>query len=352
MENELLIGLGAVVLLLLIYVAVRLSLPKNDAGNDEKMLELKVQLERLTVDNRALQAENTKALNDRLDALTQNMGQNLTKSAATTAKSFGEIQERLKVIDEAQTKMEKLGGDIVGLQDILSNKQERGYFGETQMEDLVRNTLPPNAYTFQATLSNGKRPDCLIKLPDPHGDIVLDCKFPLEGYKTLLAADDSEKATHRKAFAVDVVKHIQAIAEKYLIPGETSDQAMMFIPSEAVYAELHANFPDVVEKSHKARVWIVSPTTLMATLHTARAVMKDAAMQEQAGFIQAEVGKMLEDVVRLDDRVSKLSTHFTQAEKDIDLIQKSTHKITQKATKITEVEMDDTTPRIAAPDED
>jgi len=352
MENELLIGLGAVVLLLLIYVAVRLSLPKNDAGNDEKMLELKVQLERLTLDNRALQAENTKALHERLDTLTDKMGKNLTASATTTAKSFGEIQERLKVIDEAQTKMEKLGGDIIGLQDILSNKQERGKFGETQMNDLIRNTLPPNAYDLQATLSNGKRPDCLIKLPDPHGDIVIDSKFPLESYRALINASDVDKAGCRKAFSTDIMKHVKAISEKYLIPGETSDQAMMFLPSEAVYAELHANFPDIVEKSHKARVWIVSPTTLMATLHTARAVLKDAAIQEQAGFIQAEVGKMLEDVVRLDERVTKLATHFDLAERDIGDIQISTGKITKKATKITEIEMDEPATAIAGPDED
>jgi len=315
--------------------------PKTDPKNAEKMLELSIKLEQLQENNRAAQSELIKAVNDRLDALSHNMGQNLTKSAETTAKSFGEIQERLKVIDHAQENIKKLGGDIVGLQEILSNKQDRGYFGETQMEDLVRNTMPPNSFTFQATLSNGKRPDCLIKLPSPHGDIVIDCKFPLEGYKAMIKASAEEKAAYQKAFAVDVMKHINAIAAKYMIPGETSDQAMMFIPSEAVYAELHAHFSDVVDKSHKARVWLVSPTTLMATLHTARAVLKDAAMQEHAGLIQAEVGKMLEDIVRLDDRVGNLSKHFDQAERDITLIRTTTTKITQKATRIKEIEMDE-----------
>ena len=312
--------------------------------------ELAGRLAQLSEDSRKSQAELAKALSDRLDTMSHRMGDNLKNSAESAAKSFGEIKTRLKVIDEAQDNIKKLGGDIVGLQDILSNKQERGYFGETQMEDLVRNTLPPNAYEFQATLSNGKRPDCLIKLPDPHKDIVLDCKFPLEGYKAFISVEDSERAAYRKAFAVDVLKHVQAISEKYMIPGETSDQAMMFLPSEAVYAELHANFPDIIEKSHKARVWIVSPTTLMATLHTARAVLKDAAMQEQAGLIQAEVGKMLEDVLRLDERVGKLANHFDQAERDIKLIQTSTSKVTKRATAITEVEMDSSPTAIEGPE--
>ena len=314
-----------------------------DSGTEQlkaSQAELAGRLAQLSEDSRKSQAELAKVISERMDKMSHRMGDNLKNSAESTAKSFGEIQTRLKVIDEAQDNIKKLGGDIVGLQDILSDKQERGYFGETQMEDLVRNTLPPNAYKFQATLSNNTRPDCLIKLPKPHGDIVLDCKFPLEGYKAFLAAKDSDKAALRKSFAIDVLKHVHAISEKYMIPGETSDQAMMFLPSEAVYAELHANFPDIIEKSHKARVWIVSPTTLMATLHTARAVLKDAKMQEQAGLIQAEVGKMLKDVLRLDDRVGKLAKHFDQAERDIKDIQTSTSKITKKATQIKDVEMD------------
>ncbi len=314
--------------------------------------ELAGRLAQLSEDSRKSQAELAKALSDRMDSMTHRMGDNLKNSAESAAKSFGEIKTRLMVIDEAQDNIKKLGGDIVGLQDILSNKQKRGYFGETQMKDLVSNTLPPNAYEFQATLSNGRRPDCLIKLPAPHGDIALDSKFPLESYHALVAATESERAACNKVFAVDIIKHVQAIADKYMIPGETSDQAMMFLPSEAVYAEMHANFPDIVEKSHKARVWIVSPTTLMATLHTARAVLKDAAMQEQAGLIQAEVGKMLEDVLRLDDRVGKLAIHFSQAEKDIALIQTSTAKISKKAKQITDVEMDKSPVELSGPEED
>ena len=358
MESWIIGVIGAVAGLVIALLAMKFSSSKgghNEIDSHSEQLkasqaELAGRLAQLSEDSRKSQAELTKALSDRMDAMTHRMGDNLKNSAESAAKSFGEIKTRLKVIDEAQDNIKKLGGDIVGLQDILSNKQERGYFGETQMEDLVRNTLPPNAYEFQATLSNGKRPDCLIKLPEPHLDIVLDCKFPLEGYKAFISAEDNERATYRKSFAVDVLKHVQAIAEKYIIPGETSDQAMMFLPSEAVYAELHANFPDIIEKSHKSRVWIVSPTTLMATLHTARAVLKDAAMQEQAGLIQAEVGKMLEDVLRLDDRVGKLAIHFEQAEKDIKLIQTSTGKVTKRATAITEVEMEASPAKIAGPE--
>ena len=355
MENWLIGVIGAVVGLILALLGRRFfGATSSESGQMEHLKasqsELSGRLQQMSEDNRKGQAEIAKALSDRLDAMTNRMGDSLKNNAVSTAKSFSEIQTRLKVIDEAQDNIKKLGGDIVGLQDILSDKQDRGYFGETQMEDLVRNTLPPNAYEFQATLSNGKRPDCLLKLPDPHRDIVLDCKFPLEGYKAFIGAEESEKAIMRKAFALSIVKHIKDIAERYMIPDETSDQAMMFLPSEAVYAELYANFPDVVEKSHKARVWIVSPTTLMATLHTARAVIKDAAMQEQAGLIQKEVGKMLEDVQRIDERVGNLANHFSQAEKDIAKIQTSTGKVTKRATTITELEMEASPAKIVGPE--
>ena len=358
MESWLIGIIGAVIGLIAALFAMKAFSRQDDNGaadlNVEQLkasqAELAGRLMQLSEDSRKSQAELTKAISDRMDAMTHRMGDSLKNSAENTAKSFGQIQTRLKVIDEAQGKIEKLGTDIVGLQDILSNKQERGKFGETQMNDLIRNTLPPNAYVLQATLSNGTHPDCLIKLPEPHGDIVLDSKFPLESYRALMKASDQEKPACRKAFSVDVMKHVKAIADKYMIPGETSDQAMMFLPSEAIYAELHANFPDVVDKSHKERVWIVSPTTLMATLHTTRAVIKDAAIQEQAGLIQAEVGKMLEDVVRLDDRVGKLAKHFDQAERDIKDIQTSTSKVTKRATAITEVEMESSPTAIEGPE--
>jgi len=229
---------------------------------------------------------------------------------------------------------------VVGLQDILSNKQARGAFGEIQLQDIVTSALPPSAYAFQQTLSNGKRADCLIRLPNPPGDIVIDAKFPLESYRALIGAgDEAARKTARRRFAADVDKHVADIAERYIVPGETAESALMFLPSEAVYAELHASFTEVIERSHRARVWIVSPTTLMATLNTVRAVLKDVRMREQAGLIQKEVMTMMQDLGRLDDRVGKLESHFSMAEKDLRAIRISSDKIKGRGERIGEIEM-------------
>ena len=209
----------------------------------------------------------TRLLNERLDLVTETVGQNLKKSATTTAESLGELKNRLKVIDKAQTSIKELSEQVVSLQDILSNKQARGAFGEIQLQDLVQSALPPSAYKFQAQLGNGRRADCLLTLPNPPGAIVIDAKFPLEGYRALQAAnDDQAMVVARRAFAASIEKHVKDIAERYIINGETAESALMFLPSDAVYAELHANFGHTVEKSYRAKVWIVSPTTLMATL--------------------------------------------------------------------------------------
>ncbi|MEK9645966.1 MAG: DNA recombination protein RmuC, partial [Alphaproteobacteria bacterium] len=246
----------------------------------------------------------------------------------------------LAVIDAAQKNITDLSAQVVQLQDILTNRQARGVFGEVQLQDLVQAALPPSAYDFQKTLSNGKRADCVLQLPNPPGAIAIDAKFPLESYHAMRnSADDTAAAQYRRAFSADVLKHVRDIADRYILPGETAESALMFLPSEAVYAELHASFPDVVEKSYRARVWIVSPTTLMATLNTVRAVLKDATMREQAGVIQKEVHQMLEDVGRLDKRVDNLQKHFELAEKDIREIRTSTDKITRKGEKIEEIEL-------------
>ncbi|MBT4890913.1 MAG: DNA recombination protein RmuC [Rhodospirillales bacterium] len=274
-------------------------------------------------------------LNQRLDSLQGRLGDSLAKQTEKTGESLKSLHERLAVIDAAQQNITDLSQQMVGLQDILSNKQARGAFGEIQLNDLVTNTLPPNAYEFQSTLSNGKRPDCLLLLPLPPGPIVIDAKFPLNSYEALRNAEnDVAKIQATRAFTADIKKHITDIADKYIIPGETAESALMFLPSEAVYAELHANFRNLVEESYKRRVWIVSPTTLMATLNTVRAVLKDARMKEQAGLIQDQVLKMMEDVSRLDGRVNNLRTHFTQAEKDIALIETSSKKINSHGEKI------------------
>jgi DNA recombination protein RmuC len=246
------------------------------------------------------------------------------------------------VIDQAQKNITELSGQMVGLQDILSNKQARGAFGEIQLNDLVSSILPPSAYEFQATMENGKRADCLIKLPNPPGSIVVDAKFPLESYHRLHNAEnDAEFKKAQSFFKADILKHVKDISEKYIINGVTAESALMFLPSEAVYAELHSNFLDVVEKSYRVKVWIVSPTTLMATLNTVRAVLKDARMREQAGVIQKHVTTLIDDVERLDERVEKLRTHFDRADKAIDTISTSSRKITSKITTIEKIQMEE-----------
>ena len=263
------------------------------------------------------------------------MKDSLHGSTVKTTQSLTQLQERLATIDRAQTNIEKLSGDVLSLQDILSNKQTRGAFGEIQLNDIVTKALAPDAYSFQATLSNGKRADCLIHLPNPPGPIVVDAKFPLEAYEAIRAAKtDEQMVLANRAMRTSVRVHIKAISEKYIIEGETADGALMFLPSEAVYAELHANFPDVVREGFDARVWIVSPTTCMATLNTMRAILKDARMQEQAGAIRKELGLLFKDVERLGSRVENLDRHFNQAGKDIEEIKISATKAGTRARRL------------------
>ena len=292
--------------------------------------------ERMQAQERAL----AKAMDDRLTEVTRRVGEGLTVSAEKTAATLHDLRERLAVIDAAQQNLTALSTQVVGLQDILSNKQARGAFGEVQMHDIVTAALPGEAYAFQATLSNGRRADCLLILPNPPGPIVIDAKFPLDGYQALRdCGDDPARKVAQRRFEADVLKHIKDIASKYIIPGETAESALMFLPSEAVYAELHANFRSVVEESYRSRVWIVSPTTLMATLNTVRAVLKDVQMRKQAGRIQKEVGTLLEDVGRLDERLKKLFTHIGQASADVALVQTSMGKITSRAERIEAVQL-------------
>ena len=292
--------------------------------------------ERLQVQERAL----SKTLEERLGDLSKRIGENLQQSSNKTGETMTKLQERLAVIDAAQKNITKLSSEVVGLQDILSNKQARGAFGEIQLQDLVKNALPPSAFKFQATLGNGKRADCLINLPNPPGSIAIDAKFPLESYRALVkATDEAARTNASRRLTADVSKHVNDIAERYIVPGETAESALMFLPSEAVYAELHANFAKVVEHSYAKRVWIVSPTTLMATLNTVRAILKDAQMQEQASVIQNEVMIMLNDVARLDQRVENLEKHFSHAEKDLRAIRISAEKVSKRGERITEIEL-------------
>lgn len=278
----------------------------------------------------------------RLAEVQRGMTDSLHGSAVRTTRSLTELQERLATIDKAQTNIEKLSGDVLSLQDILSNKQTRGAFGEIQLNDIVTKALPADAYKFQATLSNNKRADCLIHLPNPPGPIVIDSKFPLEAYEAIRGAQNPAQANEANRLMRAAVRlHIKAIAEKYIIEGETADGAIMFLPSEAVYAELHGNFADVVREGFAARVWIVSPTTCMATLNTMRAILKDARMREQAGAIRRELGALYKDVDRLGDRVGNLDRHFGQAAKDIEEIKISAAKAGNRARKLDNFDFED-----------
>jgi len=294
--------------------------------------------ERLKAEQRAL----TERLHEREATLNKTLAEGLQTTTKKTLESINKVEVRLAVIDKAQANIADLSGQVVNLQNILSNKQARGAFGEIQLNDLVRQVLPPSAYRFQAQLGNGKRADCLLELPNPPGAIAIDAKFPLESYHALHAArDEVAKKSAERAFRDAMQTHIKDISERYILAGETADAALMFLPSEAVYAELHANFPAVVEASYRARVFIVSPTTLWATLNTVRAILKDVRMKEQAGLIQKEVQTLLADVVRLDDRVGKLQRHFDQAGDDMRQIRISTDKVGKRAERIESVQLED-----------
>ena len=287
-------------------------------------------------DAQAAQQNNMlKLMEARLAAVQEQMTLNLTTNAKTTANSLGELQQRLVTIDKAQDTIQKLSGDVLSLQDILANKQTRGAFGEIQLQEIVSKALPSDAYAWQATLSNGKRADCLIHLPNPPGPIVIDSKFPLEAYEALRNATtklDTKDAV--KFMRTSVKAHIKAISEKYILEGTTADGAIMFLPSEAVYAELHSNFPELIREGFEARVWIVSPTTCMATLNTMRAILKDARMREQAGAIRTALRQLHRDVELVVDRVDKLNTHFNQARKDIEGISTAAERAGKRAHKL------------------
>lgn len=338
------LALGALVALLL--------LRRPSGAGREPTAELEARLRQLAESQAATQAQTAEslraqervlaeALDQRFGDFAKRIGDRLQESSQAQGATLGELRERLAVIDKAQQNITELSTQVVGLQDILSNKQARGAFGEVQLYDLVTSILPPSAYSFQALLQTGVRPDCQLLLPNPPGPIAIDSKFPLEAYRALREApDEAARQQAARAFRQAVRSHVKAVQDKYIVPGETAESALLFLPSEAVYAELHANFSELVEESYRARVWIVSPTTLMATLNTVRAVLKDVRMREQAGVIQAEVQRLLEDVRRLDDRVAKLQRHFDQSTEDLRQIRISTEKVTKRGERIEEVQVE------------
>lgn len=278
---------------------------------------------------------------ERVEGLQHRVGQNLDAAAQRTAAHLTGLNERLALIDAAQKNLGDLAGQVAGLRDVLANKQARGAFGQGRMEAIIRDGLPASAYRFQPTLSNGKRPDCVIHLP---GDapLVVDAKFPLEGIAAFREAGDAQaRKLAAQRVRVDVGQHIRDIAEKYLLPGETQDIALLFVPSEAVYADLHEFFDDVIQRAHRARVVVVSPSLLALAIQLVQSLVRDARMREEAQVIQTEVRRLLDDVGRLRDRVEKLDTHFRQAQDDVGQIRISAEKVTRRGEAIASLEFDD-----------
>ncbi len=291
------------------------------------------------------QAELNRAIGERLDGMTHRLGTSMTEQTKATHENLRRLQERLAVIDTAQNNIQSLAKDVVGLQAILSNKQTRGAFGQSRMETIIADGLPMGAYEFQATLSDGSRPDCLVRMPNGQPSLVIDAKFPLEAYNAIRDAGSPEAAKlAAQNFRRDLDIHISDIARKYLIKGETQDIAFMFVPSESIFAEIHENFESVVQKAHRARVVIVSPSLLMLSLQVIQSVLKDQRMREQAHLIQGEVVRLMEDLSRLDERVQKLQTHFGQTQKDVELIATSTSKLMKRGAKIEEMEFETLSP--------
>ena len=285
----------------------------------------------------------SKTVDGRLEQIGGKVNERLDEGFKKTNETFVSVMARLATIDEAQKKIDGLTTNVVSLQELLGDKRSRGAFGEVQLEGLVRNILPPQAYEMQYTLPNGSRADCVLKLPEPTGMVAVDSKFPLENYHRMFdAASPAEKLVAERQFKADVKKHVDDIAGKYIIPDVTSDGAVMFMPAEAVFAEIHAHHSDVVDYAMQRRVWIVSPTTLMAVLNTARAVMKDVETRKQVHIIKDELGKLGKEFGRFDERMKKLADHIRQAHEDVEDVQITSRKITEQFAKIERVELDST----------
>ena len=332
---------------LIIALLFMISRKKSSNIQSDSMAELKGQLSQMVQASSQQQQNITSQLSEQsarmeqtLSNFRQQLGHSLQQQTQSTHDNLTKLSERLAVIDRANSQITELTGQVTQLHNILANKTERGAFGEVQLENLVKTVLPPNSYAFQVTLPNQKRADCILKLPNPPGDIVIDSKFPLDAWYNLQNSETKEQqVAARRQLAISVRGHVKDIQDKYIIAGSTAESACLFLPSEAVYAELHANLPDVIDASYKARVWIVSPTTMMATLNTVRAVLRDARLREQTAIIQSEMLKLIEDVSRLDARVENLNRHFSQVQKDISEIQTSTSRISKRSYRITELEV-------------
>ncbi|MDM9983262.1 DNA recombination protein RmuC [Bartonella henselae] len=288
------------------------------------------------------QAELNKSLSEQLNGMTANLGQTLQVQTKSTYENLNRLQERLAVIDAAQNNIQSLAGQVVQLQAILSNKQTRGTFGQGRMEAIIADALPANAYVFQAVLSNGKRPDCLIHMPNKAPSLVVDAKFPLEAWNAMRKATSAqERQEAERQFRTDMEVHIRDIAQKYLISGETHDTAFLFVPSESIFATIYEDFESLVQKANRAHVIIVSPSLLMLSVQVVQTIMKDARMREQAHLIQSEVAKLMEDFGRMDTRIRALQKHFYKAGEDIEGILISSSKIMKRANRIETFQLKD-----------
>ena len=338
-----LLGFAALALLVLVViVAVHMSRRRREAReSDAQLAELKGRLQTLAEISVSRHGELARAVNERLDRMTHRVGSDLTETARKTTNSIAKLHERLAVINSAQKNLTELSSNMVSLQEILANKQARGAFGQMRMEAIIQDGLPKGAFTFQATLSNGKRPDCLLHMPNTKAGVVIDAKFPLEGFEAFrVARGPEEKKEAARRVRVDVARHVDAMAERYFLPGETQDTAILFVPSEAIYADLAEHFSDLVQKAHRARIVICAPNMLMLAVQTMQAILKDVKMREQAHLIQREVSKLMEDMGRLRERVLDLQRHFGQANDDIEKILTSSERIASRGHKIENLEFE------------
>ncbi len=287
------------------------------------------------------QGDLARLFTERLDSLQNRVGDGLKENVKETTENLSKLNERLAVIDAAQKNLTSLTSEVLTLKDVLSNKQTRGAFGQGRMEAVIRDALPPNSYEFQATLPGGKRPDCIIRLPNDPRPLVIDAKFPLESVTAFREAQNDEaKKLAMVRVRGDIGTHLKDIADKYIVRGVTQEIAVMFVPSESIYADLHEFFDDVIQKAQRARIMIVSPSLLMMAVQMLQVIVRDSQMREQAHLVQMEVGKILDDVNRLRDRVTKLDTHFRQAQEDIVHITTSADKVARRGEKITSMELE------------
>ncbi|HYB06335.1 MAG TPA: DNA recombination protein RmuC [Methyloceanibacter sp.] len=338
-----LLGLAVLALLVLVVIAaVHISRRRREMReSDAQLAELKGRLQTLAELSVTRHGELARAVNDRLDRMTHRVGSDLTETARKTTDSIAKLHERLAVIDSAQKNLTELSSNMVSLQEILANKQARGAFGQMRMEAIIQDGLPKGAYSFQATLSNGKRPDCVLHLPNTRAGVVIDAKFPLEGFEAFrVARAPEEKKEAARRVRIDVGRHVDAMAERYFLPGETQDTAILFVPSEAIYADLAEHFFDLVQKAHRARIVICAPNMLMLAVQTMQAILKDVKMREQAHLIQREVTRLMEDMGRLRERVLDLQRHFGQANQDIEKILTSSERIASRGQRIETLEFE------------